>query len=104
MVPFAATRIARKSRRCVHNFRSRRAETTFDTATRLPVTHLTGDQQSMKNSWSLILSFASLCAAAGFAQGPLDTLVVTMSNADTNQLLVYDANGQPTQTVSTQGK
>src|SRR5215467_5375476 len=58
----------------------------------------------MKKSWSLILSLASLCATAGFAQGPLDTLVVTMSNTDTNQLMVYDANGQLIQTVSTQGK
>jgi hypothetical protein len=59
----------------------------------------------MKKSWSFILSLASFGATAtAFAAGPLDTLVVTAANADTNQLLVYDATGQLVQTVSTQGK
>jgi len=43
-------------------------------------------------------------AAIGHAQQRLDTLVVTASNTDTNQLMVYDASGQLTQTISTQGK
>jgi hypothetical protein len=59
----------------------------------------------MKNSWILNLSFA-LCAtaAAVHAQNRLDTMVVTATNSDTNQLLVYDAGGQLVQTVPTQGK
>jgi hypothetical protein len=50
-------------------------------------------------------AFALLGAAVvASAQNRLDTLVVTASNADTNQLLVYNASGQLTQTIATQGK
>jgi hypothetical protein len=59
----------------------------------------------MKTFRTLNISFALLGAAvAASAQNRLDTLVVTASNADANQLLVYSASGQLTQTVSTQGK
>jgi hypothetical protein len=60
---------------------------------------------SMKTSRTLGTCVALVGAAlTAHAQHRLDTLVVTASNADTNQLLVYDANGQLTQTISTQGK
>jgi hypothetical protein len=59
----------------------------------------------MKGPRILYASFALLGAAtAAIAQGRLDTLIVTASNTDTNQLLVYDRTGQLTQTVPTQGK
>jgi hypothetical protein len=43
-------------------------------------------------------------AAALWADPGSTPVVLTMTNADSNQLLVYDTAGRPVQTVSTQGK
>ena len=51
-----------------------------------------------------ILTVMAATAAITNAQGARPTLVVTLSNTQANELLVYDAAGTPVQSISTQGQ
>ena len=58
----------------------------------------------MKKSFIFSLLPLLMGAVAAHAQANLDPIVVTASNADTNQLLVYSTSGSLLQTIATGGK